>query len=125
MSRSTRLSSGRLFIIEWMVSASTLERTQQRPIDTAGLKGRNAQSRGACAAHHMPRRHFRRGEPRVFLPVRLSRLFVSPWDLFVTTAALRIAMWRRQFASNASTAIGAQEEKSCGVNKRSITFHSP
>ena len=43
--------------------------------------------------------------------------------LFVTTAAM--AMWRRPFASIGCMAIQAQEEKSSGVNERSITFHSP
>ena len=51
------------------------------------------------------------------------RWLVRPWGLFVTTAAT--AKWRRPFASIGCMAIQAQEEKSSGVNERSITFHSP
>ena len=62
--------------------------------------------------------------------LRLSALgdlgwLVRPWGLFVTTAAMVIAMWRRPSSSIGCKAVQAQEEKSSGVNERSITFHSP
>jgi uncharacterized membrane protein len=49
--------------------------------------------------------------------------FISPWVLFVTTAAVVIVTWRQQFASNLT--MGLDQTKSWGVKERSSTFHSP
>jgi uncharacterized membrane protein len=50
-------------------------------------------------------RHFNRGQRAFFFALGYLGWFVSPWVLFVTTAAVVIVTWRRQFASNAWKAI--------------------
>lgn len=50
-------------------------------------------------------RHFNRGQRAFFFALGYLGWFVSPWVLFVTTAAVVIVTWRRQFASNAWTAM--------------------
>jgi len=44
---------------------------------------------------------------RVLFRARLSRLVRQPLVLFVTTAAVVIVIWRRQFVSNAWQAMGS------------------
>jgi uncharacterized membrane protein len=51
--------------------------------------------------------HFNRGQRAFFFALGYLGWFVSPWVLFVTTAAVVIVTWRRQFASNAWRAMGA------------------
>jgi uncharacterized membrane protein len=51
-------------------------------------------------------RHFNRGQRAFFFALGYLGWFVSPWILFVTTAAVVIVTWRRQFASNAWQAMG-------------------
>ena len=51
-------------------------------------------------------RHFNRGQRAFFFALAYLGWFVSPWVLFVTTAAVVIVIWRRQFASNAWRAMG-------------------
>jgi uncharacterized membrane protein len=46
-------------------------------------------------------RHFNRGQRAFFFALGYLGWFVSPWVLFVTTGAVVIVTWRRQFASNA------------------------
>jgi uncharacterized membrane protein len=53
-------------------------------------------------------RHFNRGQRAFFFALGYLGWFVSPWVLFVTTAAVVIVTWRRQFASNAWQAMGNQ-----------------
>ena len=50
--------------------------------------------------------HFNRGQRAFFFALGYLGWFVSPWVLFVTTAAVVIVTWRRQFASNAWQAMG-------------------
>jgi uncharacterized membrane protein len=45
--------------------------------------------------------HFNRGQRAFFFALGYLGWFVSPWVLFLTTAAVVIVTWRRQFASNA------------------------
>ena len=52
-------------------------------------------------------RHFNRGQRAFFFALGYPGWFVSPWVLFVTTAAVVIVTWRRQFASNAWRAMGS------------------
>ncbi|UGY15063.1 DUF599 domain-containing protein [Bradyrhizobium septentrionale] len=52
-------------------------------------------------------RHFNRGQRAFFFALAYLGWFVSPWVLFVTTAAVVIVIWRRQFASNAWQAMGS------------------
>ncbi|WFU36516.1 DUF599 domain-containing protein [Bradyrhizobium brasilense] len=52
-------------------------------------------------------RHFNRGQRAFFFALGYLGWFVSPWVLFVTTAAVVIVIWRRQFASNAWQAMGS------------------
>jgi uncharacterized membrane protein len=51
-------------------------------------------------------RHFNRGQRAFFFALGYLGWFVSPWVLFVTTAAVVIVTWRRQFASDAWRAMG-------------------
>jgi len=46
-------------------------------------------------------RHFNRGQRALFFALGYLGWFISPWVLFVTTAAVVIVTWRRQFASTA------------------------
>ena len=46
-------------------------------------------------------RHFNRGQRAFFFALGYLGWFISPWILFVTTTAVVIVTWRRQFASNA------------------------
>jgi uncharacterized membrane protein len=52
-------------------------------------------------------RHFNRGHRAFFFALGYLGWFISPWILFVTTAAVVIVTWRRQFASNAWRAMGS------------------
>jgi uncharacterized membrane protein len=46
-------------------------------------------------------RHFNRGQRAFFFALGYLGWFVSPWVLIMTTGAVVIVTWRRQFASNA------------------------
>jgi uncharacterized membrane protein len=46
-------------------------------------------------------RHFNRGQRAFFFALGYLGWFVSPWILFLTTGAVVIVTWRRQFASTA------------------------
>jgi uncharacterized membrane protein len=50
-------------------------------------------------------RHFNRGQRAFFFALGYLGWFVSPWILFATTAAVVIVTWRRQFASDAWSAM--------------------
>ena len=50
-------------------------------------------------------RHFNRGQRAFFFALGYLGWFVSPWVLFVTTAAVVVVTWRRQFASSAWAAM--------------------
>jgi uncharacterized membrane protein len=52
-------------------------------------------------------RHFNRGQRAFFFALGYLGWFVSPWVLFMTTAAVVIVIWRRQFASSAWEALGS------------------
>ena len=52
-------------------------------------------------------RHFNRGQRAFFFALGYLGWFVSPWALLVSTAAVVIVTWRRQFASNAWQAMGS------------------
>jgi uncharacterized membrane protein len=51
--------------------------------------------------------HFNRGQRAFFFALGYLGWFVSPWVLIVTTAAVVIVTWRRQFASSAWKAMGS------------------
>lgn len=53
-------------------------------------------------------RHFNRGQRAFFFALGYLGWFVSPWLLFVTTAATFAVMWARQFASDARAALTAE-----------------
>jgi uncharacterized membrane protein len=52
-------------------------------------------------------RHFNRRQRAFFFALGYLGWFVSPWVLFATTAAVVIVTWRRQFASDAWSAMGS------------------
>jgi uncharacterized membrane protein len=51
-------------------------------------------------------RHFNRGQRAIFFALGYLGWFIGPLALIVSTAAVLIAMWRRQFASAELRAIG-------------------
>jgi len=51
--------------------------------------------------------HFNRGQRAFFFALGYLGWFISPWVLFITTGAVVIVTWRRQFASNAWKAMRA------------------
>ena len=51
--------------------------------------------------------HFNRGQRAFFFALGYLGWFISPWALFVTTAAVVVVIWRRQFASKACKAMDA------------------
>lgn len=53
-------------------------------------------------------RHFNRGQRAFFFALGYLGWFVSPWVLFVTTAAVVVVTWRRQFASGAWAAMAPE-----------------
>jgi len=53
--------------------------------------------------------HFNRGQRAFFFALGYLGWFLSPWILFVTTAAVVIVSWRRQFASSAWRAVGSSD----------------
>ena len=52
-------------------------------------------------------RHFNRGQRAFFFALGYLGWFISPWVLFVTTGAVVIVTWRRQFVSSAWRAMGS------------------
>jgi uncharacterized membrane protein len=52
-------------------------------------------------------RHFNRGQRAFFFALGYLGWFISPYVLFMTTTAVVVVTWRRQFASNAWRAMGA------------------
>jgi uncharacterized membrane protein len=50
-------------------------------------------------------RHFNRGQRAFFLAIGYLGWFAGPYVLIVTTAAVIVVMWRRQFASEARLAV--------------------
>jgi uncharacterized membrane protein len=63
-------------------------------------------------------RHFNRGQRAFFFALGYLGWFVSPWVLFVTTAAVVIVTWRRQFASSAWEAMAPDAVAGEEVRKR-------
>jgi uncharacterized membrane protein len=53
-------------------------------------------------------RHFNRGQRAFFFALGYLGWFAGPWILFVSTTAVVIVMWRRQFASAAQRALTAE-----------------
>ena len=56
-------------------------------------------------------RHFNRGQRAFFFALGYLGWFAGPWPLFVSTTAMVIVMWRRQFASAAQRALTAESER--------------
>ena len=61
----------------------------------------------AASVNTIAGRHFNRGQRAFFFALAYLGWFISPWVLFLTTAAVVIVTWRRQFASNAWRAMGS------------------
>ncbi|MGY8660845.1 DUF599 domain-containing protein [Bradyrhizobium sp. UFLA05-109] len=64
-------------------------------------------------------RHFNRGQRAFFFALGYLGWFVSPWVLFVTTAAVVIVTWRRQFASSAWAAMAPERAAPKGLDQSS------
>lgn len=70
--------------------------------DTAEAQAHVVRTARLCQAAG---RHFNRGQRAFFFALGYLGWFISPWVLFVTTAAVVIVTWRRQFASQAWRAL--------------------
>jgi uncharacterized membrane protein len=70
-------------------------------------RGRNPQAAAERAAsmNVVAAHHFNRGQRAFFFALAYLGWFVSGYVLIVTTLAVMLVMWRRQFASDALTAI--------------------
>ncbi|WP_353187298.1 DUF599 domain-containing protein, partial [Bosea sp. (in: a-proteobacteria)] len=56
-------------------------------------------------------RHFNRGQRAFFLALAYMGWFLGPVTFLVFTAAVLVAMYRRQFASDAARVFGYPEER--------------
>jgi uncharacterized membrane protein len=54
--------------------------------------------------------HFARGQRAFFFALAYLGWFVSPWLLMLTTTAVVLVMWRRQFASKIRAALLAEDD---------------
>ena len=59
-------------------------------------------------------RHFNRGQRAFFFALGYLGWFLGPWPLIVTTAAVVVVMWRRQFASDSLRAVMGEENLKSG-----------
>jgi len=50
-------------------------------------------------------RHFNRGQRAFFFALGYLGWFISPWLLMVTSVAVAVVLWRRQFASDSRRAL--------------------
>ena len=50
-------------------------------------------------------RHFNRGQRAFFFALGYLGWFISPWLLMVTSVAVAVALWRRQFKSDSRNAL--------------------
>jgi uncharacterized membrane protein len=91
----------RVFQIRLVVPAVQLPPAQQR--DTPEAEAHVVRT---TRLFETAGRHFNRGQRAFFFALGYLGWFVSPWVLFVSTAAVVIVIWRRQFASNAWRAMG-------------------
>jgi uncharacterized membrane protein len=64
-----------------------------------------AASERVAAMSNAASRHFNRGQRAFFFALAYLGWFVGPYALFVSTAAVLVAMWRRQFSSDARAAL--------------------
>jgi uncharacterized membrane protein len=53
-------------------------------------------------------RHFNRGQRAFFFALGYLGWLAGPWPLFISTTAIVIVLWRRQFASGAQSALTAE-----------------
>ena len=50
-------------------------------------------------------RHFNRGQRAFFFALGYLGWFISPWLLMVTSVAVAVVLWRRQFSSDSRRAL--------------------
>ncbi len=62
-------------------------------------------ARRAASMNTVAGRHFNRGQRAFFFALAYLGWFVGPYAFIVATAAVLYVMWRRQFASDACTAV--------------------
>ena len=72
--------------------------------------------RGSGGLCEVAGRHFNRGQRAFFFALGYLGWFISPWLLMVTSVAVAVVLWRRQFASDSRRALieriaSAQEQQ--------------
>jgi uncharacterized membrane protein len=82
-----------------LMGAVPLQRDEATPEAMAAVKR-------VAALHVVAGKHFNRGQRAFFFALAYLGWFVGPYALFVSTAAVLVAMWRRQFSSDARAALG-------------------
>jgi uncharacterized membrane protein len=65
--------------------------------------------------------HFNRGQRAFFLALGYLGWFAGPWVLFVSTSAVVVVMWRRQFASTAQRALMIEPPAEAGFDAHPAT----
>jgi uncharacterized membrane protein len=65
--------------------------------------------------------HFNRGQRAFFLALGYLGWFAGPWVLFVSTSAVVVVMWRRQFASTAQRALMIEPPAKAGFEAYRVT----
>lgn len=76
------------------------------PLDTAGTQeARLAQTNRAAAMQIVGASHFNRGLRAFFFALGYLGWFISPWAFVVTTTAVMVVLFRRQFDSTALDAL--------------------
>lgn len=79
------------------------------PVDGRSREGEIAAAR-ATRMNIVAGRHFNRGQRAFFFALGYLGWFISAWVLIAATAAVLIVMWRRQFVSDAISAIDGKDE---------------
>ncbi len=79
------------------------------PVDGRSREGEIAAAR-ATRMNIVAGRHFNRGQRAFFFALGYLGWFISAWVLIAATAAVLIVMWRRQFVSDAISALDGKDE---------------
>ncbi len=70
--------------------------------DTPEAKAHAARVGGLC---EVAGRHFNRGQRAFFFALGYLGWFISPWLLMISSVAVAVVLWRRQFASDSRKAV--------------------
>jgi uncharacterized membrane protein len=75
------------------------------PLEEADTPDAKAHASRTAKLSESAGRHFNRGQRAFFFALGYLGWFLGPWPLIVTTTAVVVVMWRRQFASDSLRAV--------------------